>query len=129
MNFYYAATFCIYTIASILFVLSLVLIASAQVVDRDMTLEEPTTTVSGSLIQNLQDCVVDVVDLSGVPDQRIIAASSPNGGGEQTIDLTGKLGFTTVTALCRNTLVEESTSVSLTRTFPGEPPANPTLRD
>ncbi len=90
---------------------------------------EPTTTQGGGQIQDLQDCVVDVVDISGVPDQRILAASAPTGGGTKTIELTGKIGLTTVTARCRNTLVEEGASVSLTRTFPGDPPANPTLRD
>ena len=104
-------------------------VASAQVVDRDMTMEEPTTTELGNPIQNLQDCLVDVVDATNVPENLVIPASAPTGGGTQTIDLTGKIGLTTVTARCRNTIGGESDSVSLSRTFPGDAPANPALRD
>ena len=116
-------------ILTLAFLVLLASVASAQVVDIDMTMIEPVTTQDGRAIQNLQDCVVDVVDGSGLPDQRIIPASAATGGGTQIIDLTGKLGFTTVTALCRNTLVEEGASVSLSRTFPGDPPSSPTLSD
>ena len=103
--------------------------ASGQVIDRDMTMLEPTTTKLGEPIRALRDCVVDVDDASAVLDQRIIPASAPTGGGTHTIDLAGKVGFTTITAFCRNNIDEDGASVSLTRTFPGDPPASPTLRD
>ncbi len=124
---FYKAWF--YIIMPILMAISFALIATAQTVDRDMTLVEPTTSAGGQPLKNLQDCLVDVVDSTGTADSRTIPASSPNGGGTQTIDLTAKLGFTTVTARCRDTLNQEGASVSLTRTFPGDPPASPTLRD
>ncbi len=104
-------------------------VASAQTVDRDMTLIEPTTSAGGQPLRNLADCLVDVIDSTGQVDARILPASSPNGGGTQTIDLTAKVGFTTVTARCRDTLNQEGGSVSLTRTFPGDPPASPQIRD
>ncbi len=104
-------------------------VASAQTIDRDMTLIEPTTTAGGTPIQDLKDCLVDVVDSTGTLDARTIPASAPTGGGTQTIDLTAKIGLTTVTARCRDTLNQEGGSVSRTRTFPGDPPASPTLRD
>ena len=106
----------------------LLLFILAQTVDRDMTLIEPTTTAGGTPIQNLKDCLVDVVDSSGTADSRTLPASAPTGGGTQTIDLTAKIGFTTVTARCRDTLNQEGGSVSLTRTFPGDPPASPEIR-
>jgi len=101
----------------------------AQAIDRDMTMIEPTTTAANLPIQNLQDCIVDVVDASQAADQRIIPASALTGGGTHTIDLTGKIGLTTVTAKCRNTIGVTGVSVSKTRTFPGDPPSSPTLRD
>ena len=103
-------------------------VASAQTIDRDMTLVEPTTSVGGQPLTNLKDCIVDVVDSSGTADSRTLPASSPNGGGTQTIDLTAKIGFTTVTARCRDTLNQEGGSVSLSRIFPGDPPASPQIR-
>jgi len=110
-------------------------VASAQVVDRDMTLEEPTTTVGGFALLNLSNCTVRIADRtpdgSGgtVIEERVIPATAPTGGGNHTVDLAGKIGFTTVTSFCSNTIGGESTSVSLTRTFPGDAPSSPTLRD
>lgn len=116
-------------IATLITVLFLASTVSAQVVDRDMTMLEPTTTLLGPALKALKDCVVDVDDASTTVDQRILPASAPTGGGSHIIDLTGKVGFTTVTAFCRNNIDEDGGSVSKTRTFPGNPPASPTLRD
>ncbi len=109
--------------------------ASAQAVDRDMTLEEPTTTVGGFAILNLQDCTVRIADRTPdgaggtIIETRVIPATAPTGGGTHEVDLTNKVGFTTVTSFCSNSIGGESTSVSLTRTFPGDPPSSPTLRE
>ena len=110
--------------------------AFSQVIDRDITLVEPVTTEGGTPLVNLLQCTVEIADASpdgagGVipPETRVIPASGPAGGGTHTIDLTGKVGFTTVTAACMNTVQESGRSVSLTRTFPGDPPASPSLRD
>ncbi|MEE8240135.1 MAG: hypothetical protein V3R16_02605 [Nitrospirales bacterium] len=100
-----------------------------QVIDRDMTLIEPVTTATGAPIQNLLQCTAQITDSSGTMDQRVIPASAPTGGGVHTIDLTGKTGFTTVTAACLNTEQELGGSASNTRTFPGDPPARPEIRD
>ena len=95
--------------------------------DRDMILVEPTTTVSGFSLQNLENCSVDINDSSGLLDQRVFNASALTGGGQHTVDLAGKTGFTSVEAYCQNTLVEVSARVSLTRTFLGDPPGVPSL--
>ena len=102
--------------------------SSAQALeDRDMTLVEPTTTEAGFPLQNLENCSVDITDSTGLLDQRVFDASALTGGGQHTIDLAGKTGFTNVEAYCQNTLVEQSTKVSLSRTFLGDAPGVPGL--